>query len=84
MKIIETTDSKVGKMSECVEDILLAGGRLMQCLEELDCEGYGERNTYGMRGGGRMGYREDDWGAEPPVISRYGERRMRNRYGRFV
>lgn len=84
MKIIEVSESKIDKMSGCVEEMLLIGGKLMQCLEELDSESYGERNTYGMRGG-HMGYRDDEWAEEPPVMSRYGERgRRRNRFGRYV
>lgn len=84
MKIIEISENKLCKMSECVEDMLLMGGKLMQCLEEIGGESYGERNTYGMRSGyGSMGYREDDDDMYP-VMSRYGERRRRNRYGRFV
>lgn len=76
MKIIEISDKKLDKMTECVEDMLLIGGKLMQCLNELDGEHYGERN-YGMRGG-RMGYRDDEWEEMP--TSRYGERRIRGRY----
>lgn len=84
MKIVEITEDKITKMSECVEEMLRIGGKLMSCIDELDTGSYGERN-YGMRGGNygnRMGYRDDEWDDIP--MSRMGERRMRNRYGRFM
>lgn len=72
-KIIETTESKVDKMSNLVEDMLLAGGELMHCLTKLSDEMYGERNgnmgdNYGNRGrygdrsryGGMSGNRMND------------------------
>lgn len=99
MKIIEVSESKIGKMSDCVEEMLKIGGRLMSCLEELEGGGYGERDTYGMTGEYGM---NDDYGMRGgsgryanrmgyrdedgwPVMSRYGERgRRRNRLGQFV
>lgn len=45
MKIIEVKCDKISKMSEMVEDMLLIGGKLMQCLEGLEeYSMYGERN----------------------------------------
>lgn len=80
MKIVEITDDKIGMMTECVEKMLRYGGKIMSCLEELEGgEQYGERGSYGMRGGS-MGYRGDEWEETPPVMSRYGERRGRGRY----
>lgn len=72
-KIIEITESKVDKMSNLVEDMLLAGGELMHCLTKLSDEMYGERGGNNMSGG-NYGNR-----------SRYGERgnygnRMRDDY----
>jgi len=51
-KVIEITESKVDKMSNLVEDMLLAGGELMHCLTKLSDEMYGERG--GNTGGGGM------------------------------
>lgn len=75
MKIFQIKENKLCELADVLEEALC-------CVNELKEEGYGERNTYGMRA--RMGYREDDWGGEAPVMSHYGERRMRNRYGRFI
>lgn len=49
MKVIEITDHKVEKMSELVEEMLHTGGKLMNCLEHLSGEMYGERRRVGMR-----------------------------------
>lgn len=66
MKIIKIEESKVDKLSEYCEKMLKAGGKMMQCLEELSEEGYGERDDddweedddeMGMREGYREGYR---------------------------
>lgn len=48
-KIIEITSSKIDDMSELVEDMLMAGGKLMGCLEKLSDDMYGEREEYGNR-----------------------------------
>lgn len=82
MSHIIITESKKEKMSELVEDMLLTGGKLMHCLEELEDEEYGERR-YGrrdgsyMRDGGRYGRRYDD---EWNDMDYMGERRYRRRY----
>lgn len=84
MSHIIITESKKDKMSELVEDMLLAGGKLMHCLEELEDEdGYGERRysrRYGMRDGGRYGMRygmrDEDW----DDMDYMNERRYRRRY----
>ena len=70
MKIIEISEDKIGKMSECAEKMLHYGGKLMQCLEDLEGggyseEGYGERGGYGY--GERMGRRQRDWDEAPDM-----------------
>ena len=57
-KVIEITNSKVKKMSDLVEDMLLAGGELMHCLTKLEDEMYGERSNGGDRY--RINYRNYD------------------------
>lgn len=52
MKIIEVSSNKVSKLSEMCEDMLMLGGKMMHCLEELDGEGmYERRGRIGMRDG---------------------------------
>jgi len=51
MKIIEITSKKADEMSELVEEMLMAGGKLMSCIERLKEESYNERGSYGERGG---------------------------------
>lgn len=86
MKIVEISSSKISKMSDLVEDMLLAGGELMHCLSKMEDEMYGERGGSGryMDGGmmgerGRMGMRHDEdrydrdgWDEMQPMM---GERR---------
>lgn len=86
MRIIQITEDKVSKMTDCVDKMLHYGGRLMSCLEELEGGNYGER-SYGERAGypERMGFRDPEW--EDPEMRmnyRYGERRMRDSRGRFM
>ena len=68
-------------------------GKLMQCLEELDEEGMGER--YGNRYGGEMGERygnrmneREDWDEDDDedekMSHRMGERRRRGSGGRYM
>ena len=91
MKIIKISESKKDKMSEYAEKMLRYGGKLMQCLDELDEGSMGERDDdfdedwddddmMGNRngGGGGMGqrrYRRESGGM--------GERRSRLT-GRFI
>lgn len=64
MKIIEISHDKLEDMSEAAENMLRYGGKLMQCIDELQRESgsqMGERGGYrdyrdGM--GERGGYRE--------------------------
>lgn len=82
MRIVQITEDKVSKMTECLDKMLHYGGRLMSCFEELEGGYYGERtNSYGER----MGFREPEW-EEPEMrmSPRYGERRMRDSRGRFM
>lgn len=83
MKIVEISSSKISKMSDLVEDMLLAGGELMHCLSKMEDEMYGERvgsgrySDSGMMGERRrMGMRHDegmeDWDEMQPMM---GERR---------
>lgn len=61
-KVIEITEKKMEKMSDLVEDMLLAGGELMHCLTKMEDEMYGERSSGGDRY--RINYRnygERDW-----------------------
>ena len=84
MRIIKIEESKVDKMSEYCEKMLKAGGKMMQCLEELSEGGYGERDDEddddemeGMRGGYRRGYGMRDYDG-------YGMRRRSSRTGRYM
>lgn len=74
MKMIQITDDKVDRMSGLVEKVLHYGGKLMSCLEELSGgEMYGERR-YG-------GYTDERPLRDDEMM---GERRMRDRYGRYM
>ena len=42
--IIEVADSKIERMSSCVEEILNKGGKLMHMLEELNSSNYDTNN----------------------------------------
>lgn len=85
MKIIEITDSKIEKMSDLVEDVLLAGGELMHCLTKMSDEMYGERgggNRQSGRYGDMYGNREREWESDDDMGYRspmYGERRRYTR-----
>ena len=68
MKIIKITESKKEKMADYAEKMLRYGGKLMQCLDELDEGSMGERedddpddwdddDMMGYRNGGGMGER---------------------------
>lgn len=65
MAQIIITESKRDKMADLVEDMLMAGGKLMSCLEELEEDEMQERRTnyrrgMGMRDGGHYGNRWDE------------------------
>ena len=73
MRVITIDEGKKEKMSEYAEKMLKYGGKLMQCLEELGEDEFGERDDeeweeedddYGMRGGrgGRGGMRNGNSG----------------------
>lgn len=84
MAQIIITESKRDKMADLVEDMLMAGGRLMSCLEELEEEprmnerryrnGMGMRDGMGMRSGGHYSDRYGNRDYDEPWM---GERRMR-------
>lgn len=67
MAIYVIKENKRSKLSSYAEAILRAGGKLMQCLDELESEDeseMGERvyGRYGMRGGMRHRYEDNpDW-----------------------
>lgn len=74
--IIEITENKVNEMSELVEDMLMCGGKLMQCLENM---GNG-RNRMGRRS--PMPDYRDKWNDDEGYDEdRYGERHGGGRRG---
>ena len=69
MYMVRITTDKLSNLAENAEKMLRYGGKVMQCLDELQREGgeeFGERGygSYGNRYGMRGGYREefDDMG----------------------
>lgn len=54
--MIEISESKFEKLSENVEKMLKYAGKVMSCVEEM-----GEEYGMGHRGGGNMGYRDEDY-----------------------
>lgn len=108
MYMIEISESKVGKMTDYAEKMLRYGGKLMQCLDELEgnefgersgsrggsygnryneADGgmgmrYGERGSYGSRGG-YMNYRDEDEWEDEEMGERRGRRRRDSR-GRYM
>lgn len=84
MRVIEITESKAEKMSELVEDILLAGGELMHCLSKMEDGYYGERGSdSGSRytgGGVKMRHHDMEYDDDERYDrAMYGERRGRMR-----
>lgn len=82
MIMIQISDSKKKEMSELVEDILHMGGRLMQCIENLEGGAMGERRReYDMDDTPMSG----DYGERYPDYSRMGMRGRdsRGRYSRY-
>lgn len=52
MRIIEISESKIGKLSEHIEQGLRHLGKAMQCVDEwIEGSEMHERGGYGMRGG---------------------------------
>lgn len=82
--IIKVPRSKVEEMSETASKMLRYGGKLMQCLEDMqDEDEMGERNMnyrYPMGMRGRMGHRDE----EDEDDDEMGERRRRNSRGRYM
>lgn len=82
MRMIQVKTDKVHKISEMVEDMLLLGGKIMSCLEDMDGENYyGERSPYigYKKQGGRYGMNDGDMRYDEPDYEMYGERRRRYR-----
>lgn len=82
IKMIRITSEKRDEMSDIAGKMLRYGGKLMDCLESLGDEDYGER--MGMR-------EEDDWDDDDDMGMRggyrggYGMRRGRSpRTGRYT
>ena len=65
--IIEIQDTKLENLSECAEKVLRYGGKLMQCLEEI--EGKSKYNEY--YGHDRKQRREKDRWDEEERYNRY-------------
>jgi hypothetical protein len=60
--IIEVQDSKIEHLTEYAEKVAKYGKKMMECLEEVSKEQYGDR--YGNRSKGRYGsdrMRREDW-----------------------
>lgn len=90
MTYIEISDSKISKMSECVEEILNKGGELMWMLEKAEGgSGWGERSEgrssrYGERGsyGNRYDYMDERGGRMGYRDEDDWEEEMQERRGR--
>lgn len=65
MRMIKIEESKKEKMSGYAEKMLKYGGKLMQCLEELGEDDYGDR--------------DDDWDEEDFDDDDFGQRGYRMR-----
>ena len=78
MYMIEISESKVGKMADYAEKMLRYGGKLMQCIDELEGNEFGERSgSYANRyGSGDMGYRHNDEEMRTGMRGRMGYREM--------
>lgn len=63
MRVIRIEESKKEKMTGYAEKMLKYGGKLMQCLEELGEDDYGDR--------------DDDWDEEDFDDDDYGQRGYR-------
>lgn len=83
MRIIRIEESKKDKMSDYAEKMLKYGGKLMQCIEDLDDDDMGERyddDDDDDDMGERDDYRRGGYGG-----GNMGERRRRSRRtGRFI
>lgn len=95
MTVIEISESKVSKMSDCVEEILNKAGEMMWMLENLEGgSGWGERegrqggSSYGSRYGMRSRYdnygQRGDYGYRDDEDWEMGERRRRDSRGRYM
>lgn len=91
--MFQVTEDKKSEMSELCEKMLHYGGKLMQCIENMQEPEMGERRNYGMgmrQDGGRygMGMRYDEpmgmRGGYGMREDDYGMGERRDRYGRFM
>ena len=90
MMMIQVTEDKKSEMSELCNKMLHYGGKLMQCIENMQEPGMGMRGEMGMRDGGRygMGMRYEEpmgmrgYGMREDYPDMMGERR--DRYGRYM
>lgn len=81
MKVVEITENKINDMSDLVEEMLTAGGKLMLCIEKLSNEMYGERSgsvryrmnedLYGERRTGMRHHDDEDMWSEKRYSNRY-------------
>lgn len=78
MMMIEVSESKIGKMTDYAEKMLRYGGKLMQCLDELEGNEFGEREGYSHEG---RSYRKDVMGSRYGMRSRYDSYGQRGDYG---
>ncbi len=81
MYMIEITESKLDKLTECTEKMLKYGGKIMQVLEELeggDLEERSEGGSYGSRS--MMGSRGNYGGRDNYGGRSYGERGWESEY----
>lgn len=69
MYMVEITEDKLSNLAENAEKMLRYGGKVMQCIDEMQGSRMGERNYRGdyrndyrgnYRDGYRGGYRDDD------------------------
>lgn len=73
--MIEITENKVSEMSELVEKMLMCGGKLMHCLEDM-----GDRRSRMNRRSTMPDYR-DKWNDDYDDEDRYDERHGNGRRG---
>lgn len=85
MRVIRIESGTKEKMSEYAEKMLKYGGKLMQCIEEMGEDGYGDRDDDDWDDDEEMGYRDGGMGERRYMRreSGMGERRSR-RTGRFI
>lgn len=89
--MVKISEDKIGTIAENIEKGLRYVGKAMQCIDELQGGGYGERSGYGMREGD-MNYRYPMMHEEMGMRGGYGYgerddidyRRGRDSMGRYT